>query len=49
LVYSGYTIGKPIAALGSLVILGDMLLFAWIVYRLERKGLPVQPSTVAAE
>jgi len=31
LVYSGYTIGKPIAALGSLVILGDMLLFAWIV------------------
>ena len=49
LVYSGYTIGKPIAVLGSLVILGDMLLFAWIVYRLERKGLPVQPSTVAAE
>ena len=49
LVHSGYTIGKPIAALGSLVILGDMLLFAWIVYRPGQKGLPVQPSTVAAE
>src|SRR5499427_8279795 len=35
LVHSGRTIGDPIAAVSSLVILADMLLFGWLVYRRE--------------
>lgn len=33
LVHTGHAVGDPIAAIGSLVVLGDMLLFAWIVFR----------------
>jgi hypothetical protein len=33
LVHSGHAAGDPIAAAGSLVILADMLLFGWLVYR----------------
>jgi cbb3-type cytochrome oxidase subunit 1 len=49
LVHSGLTAGDPIAAVGSLVILADMLLFGWLVYRRERMELAGQSSTVPAE
>jgi hypothetical protein len=44
LVHSGHTVGDPIAAVGSLVILADMLLFGWLVYRREQAELAGQPS-----
>src|SRR6516164_11678291 len=49
LVHSGHSTGDPIAAVGSLVILADMLLFGWLVYRRERTELARQPSTAPAE
>jgi hypothetical protein len=33
LVHTGHPIGDPIAAVGSLLVLADMLLFAWLVFR----------------
>jgi hypothetical protein len=42
LVHSGHSIGDPIAAAGSLVILTDMLLFGWLVYRREPTELAGQ-------
>ena len=35
LISTGTTSAEPIAALGSLIVLADMLLFAWLVYRTE--------------
>jgi uncharacterized membrane protein len=35
LVSTGTTGAEPIAAVGSLIVLADMLLFAWLVYRSE--------------
>ena len=35
LVSTGTTSAEPIAAVGSLIVLADMLLFAWLVYRGE--------------
>jgi hypothetical protein len=37
LVHTGHAVGDPIAAVSSLVVLGDMLLFAWIVFNREQK------------
>jgi hypothetical protein len=36
MVHSGNSAGDPIAAIGSFVVLLDMLLFGWLVYRGER-------------
>jgi hypothetical protein len=41
LVHSGHEIGDPIAAVSSLLVLADMLLFAWLVFRPEPRGLTV--------
>lgn len=49
LVHSGNAIGDPIAAVGSLAILGDMLLFGWLVYRRPRTDLATHPSPAPAE
>jgi cbb3-type cytochrome oxidase subunit 1 len=49
LVHSGHVIGDPIAAIGSLIVLADMLLFGWLVYRRERTGLTTRPSAAPAE
>ena len=49
LVTSGHTVGEPIAAIGSLVILADMVLFGWLLYRRERTELAGRPSSVPAE
>jgi hypothetical protein len=35
LVSTGTVSAEPIAAIGSLIVLADMLLFAWLVYRGE--------------
>jgi uncharacterized membrane protein len=35
LVSTGTTGAEPIAAVGSLIVLADMLLFAWLVFRSE--------------
>jgi hypothetical protein len=49
LVHSGHEIGDPIAAVSSLVVLADTLLFGWLVFRLEPSELISQRSTVPAE
>jgi hypothetical protein len=49
LVHSGHQIGDPIAAISSLVILADTLLFGWLVFRSEPAGLVSPRSTVPAE
>jgi len=36
LVSTGTTSAEPIAAVGSLIVLADMVLFAWLVYRGEQ-------------
>jgi hypothetical protein len=33
LVHTGHAIGDPIAAVGSIIVLLDMLLFGWLVFR----------------
>ncbi len=33
LVHTGHEIGDPIAAVSSLIVLADMLLFGWLVFR----------------
>jgi hypothetical protein len=48
LVHTGYSIGDPIAAVGSIITLADMLLFGWLVFRPQPAELTVaQPATSA--
>jgi hypothetical protein len=46
LVHTGRDIGDPIAAVSSLIILADMLLFGWLVFRREpiarRSAMPAE-------
>ena len=49
LVHSGHEIGDPIAAVSSLVVLADTLLFGWLVFRPEPAGLAGSRSSVPAE
>ncbi|MGD9670838.1 MAG: hypothetical protein AB7U75_17640 [Hyphomicrobiaceae bacterium] len=35
LVHTGHKIGDPFAAIGSLVVLGDAILFTWLVFQNE--------------
>jgi peptidoglycan/LPS O-acetylase OafA/YrhL len=49
LVHSGHAIGDPIAAVSSLLVLADMLLFGWLVFRPEPSELISQRSSVPAE
>jgi putative Mn2+ efflux pump MntP len=49
LLHSGHAIGHPIAAAGSLVILADMVLFGWLVYRRTQVELAGKRSPVPAE
>jgi hypothetical protein len=49
LVHSGHEIGDPIAAVSSLVVLADTLLFGWLVFRGEPAELASPRSRVAAE
>jgi hypothetical protein len=36
MVHTGHAAGDPIAAVGSFIVLLDMVLFGWLVYRGER-------------
>ena len=36
LVHTGHMIGDPIAAIGSLLILADMVMFGWLLWKSER-------------
>ena len=45
LVHTGHETGDPIAAVGSLIVLAAMLMFAWLVFRRERYK---EKSSVAA-
>jgi peptidoglycan/LPS O-acetylase OafA/YrhL len=38
LIHTGHPIGDPFAAVGSLIVLGSMLQFGWLVVRRERAG-----------
>jgi hypothetical protein len=49
LVHSGHAVGEPIAAVSSLVVLADTLLFGWLVFRREPAELAGPRSTVPAE
>jgi cbb3-type cytochrome oxidase subunit 1 len=49
LVHTGHEIGDPIAAVGSLVVLAAMLIFAWLVFRCERRPASDSNRTVPAE
>ena len=49
LVHSGHEIGDPIAAVSSLIVLADMLLFGWLVFRREPDELTSRRSAVPAE
>jgi hypothetical protein len=49
LVHSGHVVGDPIAAVSSLVVLADILLFGWLVFRREPVELANLRSTVPAE
>ena len=49
LVHTGHESGEPFAAVGSLMVLASMLLFAWLVFRNERAGLPSHSATAPAE
>jgi hypothetical protein len=48
LVHTGHEIGDPIAAVSSLVVLADTLLFGWLVFRREPAEL-ASPRSVPAE
>jgi peptidoglycan/LPS O-acetylase OafA/YrhL len=49
LVHSGRAIGDPIAAISSLVVFADVLLFGWLVFQSQPKEETKQRSTVPAE
>jgi cbb3-type cytochrome oxidase subunit 1 len=49
LVHSGRAIGDPIAGISSMVVLADMLLFGWLVFRREPDELASRRSAVPAE
>jgi peptidoglycan/LPS O-acetylase OafA/YrhL len=49
LVHTGHPIGDPIAAVGSLIVFADMLLFGWLVLRRERIEAAMRTSAVPAE
>jgi hypothetical protein len=48
LVQTGHAIGDPIAAVASVAVLLDMLLFAWLVFRGERADAGIRPSASPA-
>jgi putative Mn2+ efflux pump MntP len=49
LVHTGHAVGDPIAAIGSMIVLADMLLFGWLVRKSREPGTSVRRSPVPAE
>ncbi len=44
MLHAGNKAGEPFAGIGSVVLLGDMLLFGWLVIRSERRGSIASPA-----
>ncbi len=44
LVHTVHSAGDPIAAVGSIIVLVDMLLFGWPVFLAERTKASAQPA-----
>jgi len=49
MVHTGHPNGDPIAAIGSILVFGDMLLFGWLVFRTEQGSGVAGRASVAAE
>jgi hypothetical protein len=49
LVHSGHAIGDPIAAVGSIVALSDMMLFGWLVLRRDAFTVDERRAAIPAE
>jgi cbb3-type cytochrome oxidase subunit 1 len=49
LVHTGHMIGDPIAAVGSIIVFADALLFGWLVYRRRSSDGSVPRSSIPAE
>ena len=49
LVHTGHPSGDPIAAVGSVIVLADMLIFGWLVFRCERKSNVAGRASAPAE
>ena len=49
LVHTGREAGEPFAAIGSLIVLGAMATFAWLLYRTEREGVAERRVVMPAE
>jgi hypothetical protein len=49
LVHTGHEIGDPIAAVSSLFVVADMLLFGWLVFRRESAQATAPRSAMPAE
>jgi len=49
MVHTGHVGGDPIAAVGSIIVLGAMLIFGWLLFRSERRTQSLANSKVAAE
>jgi hypothetical protein len=49
LVHTGHAVGDAIAAVGSIIVLADMLLFGWLVLRREAVKVDARQSAVPAE
>jgi putative Mn2+ efflux pump MntP len=49
LVHSGHAIGDPLAAISSLIVFGDVLLFGWLVFRDKPAEEMRRRSAVPAE
>ena len=49
LVHTGRDTGDPFAAVGSIIVLADMLLFGWLVYRGEREPAGERKAIMPAE
>jgi hypothetical protein len=49
LIHSGHAIGDPIAAVSSLIVLADVLLFGWLVFQDQPVEETRRQSTMPAE
>jgi peptidoglycan/LPS O-acetylase OafA/YrhL len=49
LVHTGHATGDPFAAIGSLIVIAAMFMFAWLVYRCERGLVGERKAIIPAE
>jgi peptidoglycan/LPS O-acetylase OafA/YrhL len=49
LVHTGHEAGDPIAAVGSFIVLGAMLMFGWLVFRSQRDPASQRSAIMPAE